>query len=102
MVRTPPTQPKHRHAATYDAAVIEKKPELASCINEHKDALPTGMFKAVITVGPTGRAKSVGFEPETVSTTPLGSCIRNVLSRADYPTASADITFRVPLQIGGI
>jgi len=94
------TPPKHRRPATYDAAVAEKKPELATCINEHKDALPTGVFKAVITVGASGRAKSVGFEPENVSATPLGSCIRNVLSGGEYPPAAADIQFKVPLHVG--
>jgi hypothetical protein len=101
VVRTPPPNtPKHHRPATYDAAVAEKKPELATCINEHKDAVPTGVFKAVITVGASGRAKSVGFEPENVSATPLGSCIRNVLSGGDYPAAAADITFKVPLHVG--
>ncbi|MBV8763071.1 MAG: protein kinase [Deltaproteobacteria bacterium] len=93
--------PTHKRAPSYDAAIAEKKPQLATCINEHKDALPTGVFKAVITVGASGHAKSVGFEPENVSATPLGSCIRNVLSGADYPTSAADIQFKVPLHVGG-
>jgi hypothetical protein len=100
VVRPPPTNPRHHRAATYDAAIAERKPELATCINDHKDALPTGVFKAIITVGASGRAKSVGFDPENVSSTPLGSCIRNVLTGAEYPTAPADITFRVPLHVG--
>jgi serine/threonine-protein kinase len=99
VVKPPP--PKHHRAVTYDAAIAEKKPELAACINDHRDALPTGVFKAVITVGASGRAKSIGFEPEAVAASPLGSCIRNVLTGAEYPTAAQDITFRVPLHVGG-
>ena len=94
------TPTKHR-PATYDAAIAEKKPELMACINDHKDALPTGVFKAVITIGASGRAKSIGFEPEGVSESPLGSCIRNVLTGAEYPTAAQEITFRVPLHVAG-
>jgi len=91
--------PKKHRPASYDAAIAEKKPDLMACINDHRDALPTGVFKAVITVGATGKAKSIGFEPEGVSTSPLGSCIRNVLTGAEYPTAAQDITFRVPLHV---
>jgi hypothetical protein len=36
-----------------------------------------------------------------VAASPLGSCIRNVLTGAEYPTAAQDITFRVPLHVGG-
>ena len=101
-LKVTPTGPKKpRRPATYDAAIAERKPELAACINDHKDALPTGVFKAVITVGASGKAKSIGFEPEGVSASPLGSCIRNVLTGAEYPTAAQDITFRVPLHVEG-
>jgi eukaryotic-like serine/threonine-protein kinase len=97
VVRTP--TPRRHRAATYDAAIAEKKPELAACINEHKDALPSGVFKAVITVGASGKARSIGFDPEAVSASPLGTCIRNVLTSVEYPTAAQDITFRVPLHV---
>jgi len=100
-VKPPPTHPAHKRATSYDAAIAEKKPQLATCINDHKDALPTGVFKAVITVGASGRAKSVGFEPESVTATPLGSCIRNVLSSVEYPTSASEIEFKVPLHVGG-
>ncbi|HSN28066.1 MAG TPA: serine/threonine-protein kinase [Kofleriaceae bacterium] len=101
VLKPPPVRPQHKRAASYDAAIAEKKPELATCINEHKDTLPTGTFKAVIKVGASGRAKSVGFEPESVSATPLGTCIRNVLSGADYPASAAEVEFKVPLHVGG-
>jgi serine/threonine-protein kinase len=82
-------------------AVAQKKPELTACISDHMDKVPTGVFKAVVTLAASGQAKSVGFEPETVSTTPLGACLRNVLMHASYPAAPADnFQFKVPLHIG--
>jgi serine/threonine-protein kinase len=102
VVKTPPpNHPPHKRAASYDAAIAERKPGLATCINQHRDALPSGPFKAVIKVGANGHAKSVGFEPESVSATPLGTCIRNVLWGADYPTSTAEVDFKVPLHVGG-
>jgi serine/threonine-protein kinase len=84
-----------------NAAVAEKKPELTACISDHMDKVPTGVFKAVVTLAASGHAKSVGFEPETVAATPLGACLRNVLMHANYPAAPADnFQFRVPLHVG--
>jgi serine/threonine-protein kinase len=95
------TSKKPRRATDINAAVAEKKAELTACINDHADKVPTGVFKAIVTLARSGQAKSVGFEPEAVATTPLGACLRNVLMRASYPAAPADnFQFRVPLHIG--
>jgi serine/threonine-protein kinase len=96
ITRRPP-----RRAADINEAVAEKKGELTACINDHAEAVPTGTFKAVVTLAASGQAKSVGFEPATVTATPLGACLRNVLMHASYPAAPADnFQFRVPLHIG--
>jgi serine/threonine-protein kinase len=88
-------------AADINEAVAEKKPELTACINDHAEAVPSGTFKAVVPLAASGQAKSVGFEPESVTTTPLGACLRNVLMHASYPPAPADnFQFRVPLHVG--
>jgi serine/threonine-protein kinase len=95
----PARAPKPHHPSSYDGAIAEKKHELVSCLNDHPEAIPTGEFKAVITVGASGKAKSIAFQPEGVSGSPLGACIRNVLTGAEYPSSAQDVSYAVPLHV---
>jgi serine/threonine-protein kinase len=83
---------------TYDEAIAQRKSDLNACAQAHPEALPKEAMSAVVTVGISGTAKSVVIEPESISSSPLGGCLRNVLMNTKYPTSGADQKITVPLK----
>jgi serine/threonine protein kinase len=69
----------------YKRAVRAKSADIKQCAQDH-GAPPAGT-KLVITVSTAGKTKGVTLDPAQLNTTPLGACIKNVLSSATFPTA---------------
>jgi len=69
-------QPVHCRAAGH-------RPGINKCAQEH-GAPPAGV-KVVIVVSTDGRAKTISLEPAGLNSTPLGTCIKNVLSATTFP-----------------
>ncbi len=87
-----PVRPK---GDPYKAAIQVHRPAINKCAQDH-GAPPTGV-KVVITVSTNGHAKSVSLEPATLNSTPLGMCIKNVLSAAAFPSSKDEKQVAVTL-----
>ncbi len=67
----------------YTTALQAHRPGINKCAQDH-GAPPAGV-KVVIVVSTDGRAKTISLEPAGLSSTPLGTCIKNVLSATTFP-----------------
>ncbi|MFN0246575.1 MAG: protein kinase domain-containing protein [Kofleriaceae bacterium] len=83
-VRPPTTKPKD----PYTEALRVQRPAVNKCAQQH-GAPQTGV-KVKILVATDGRVKGVTLEPAALNGTPLGACIKNVLSSAQFPKAVDD------------
>ena len=67
----------------YTTALQAHRPGINKCAQDH-GAPPAGV-KVVIVVSTDGRAKTISLEPAGLNGTPLGACIKNVLSATSFP-----------------
>ena len=81
----PPAKRPPPQEDPYKRAVRAKSADIKQCAATH-GAPPAGT-KLVITVSTAGKTKGVTLDPAQLNTTPLGACIKNVLSSATFPTA---------------
>jgi hypothetical protein len=58
-----------------------------------------GTVKVKILLEPSGKPKSITFEPPTLDDTPAGTCIRSTLTGASFPSAKSDVTVTVPITL---
>ena len=65
------------------------------CATEHGP--PPAGVRVVITVSTEGRTKNVSLEPANLNNTPLGTCIKNVLSAASFPSSKDEKQVAVTL-----
>lgn len=81
-----------RPANPYTDALRASQASVNKCAQQH--GAPTAV-KATLVVAVTGRAKSIALEPGAVESTPLGTCIKNVLSASSFPKADNDVKVSV-------
>ncbi|CAN5869035.1 hypothetical protein BH11MYX3_BH11MYX3_40310 [soil metagenome] len=93
--KVPDKTPVRPKGDPYKAAIQVHRPGINKCAQDH-GAPPPGV-KLVITVSTAGRAKSVSLEPASLNNTPLGMCIKNVLSTASFPSAKDEKQVAVTL-----
>ena len=79
----PVVKPTPPRGNPYTAALQAHRPGINKCAQEH-GAPPAGV-KVVIVVSTDGRAKTISLEPAGLNSTPLGTCIKNVLSATTFP-----------------
>jgi serine/threonine-protein kinase len=91
-VKRPPKRPP---ASPYDIALQHQQTKINACAQEH--GVPPGKARVVIVIATNGKAKQVSLEPASLNTTPLGACIKNVLSVATFPTAKDEMQVAVAL-----
>jgi serine/threonine-protein kinase len=102
----PPDDPPHAPVGTpvkrpapkkspYDIALQQQQTKINACAQEH--GVPLGKARVVIVIATNGKAKQVSLEPASLDASPLGACIKNVLSVATFPTAKAEMQVAVPL-----
>jgi len=77
------TTPPVPRGNPYTTALQAHRPGINKCAQEH-GAPPSGV-KVVIVVSTDGKAKTITLEPAGINGTPLGTCIKNVLSAAAFP-----------------
>jgi serine/threonine-protein kinase len=92
----PVKKPPIKRGDPYKEAIQAHRPGINKCAQEH-GAPPAGA-KIVITVSTDGRTKGVSLEPADLNGTPLGTCIRNVLSAASFPSAKDEKQVAVTLS----
>jgi len=93
---TPPTRVK-RTASPYNQLIQANKPKINACAQQH--GAPPGDTRVVIVVSPSGKPKTVSLEPAALSSTPLGTCIKNVLSVVTFPTGKSEMQVAVSLSL---
>jgi eukaryotic-like serine/threonine-protein kinase len=98
--RTKPVTPKQPPVAPkkspYDVAIQQQRSKINACATEH--GAPEGQARVVIEIATNGKAKTVSLEPTKLNTTPLGACIKHVLSVATFPTAKEEMKVAVALK----
>jgi serine/threonine-protein kinase len=91
--------PVKKKARTYNDAVREKRSEMEACFNAHRDvALPAEPMSASLTITAAGKATQVVLTPPSLNASPIGQCLRNVLSSTKFPTAPNDNNLKFPLS----
>ncbi|MDX2088575.1 MAG: protein kinase [Kofleriaceae bacterium] len=91
---TKPTTPKGN--AAYMQALQAHRPGITRCGAEH--GTPPAGSKVLIDIATTGKIKAVELVPPGLNTTPLGTCIKNVLSSASFPSAPDEKQLTVNLK----
>jgi serine/threonine protein kinase len=81
--------------SAYDIALQHQQTKINACAQEH--GVPLGKARVVIVIATNGKAKQISLEPASLDASPLGACIKNVLSVATFPTAKAEMQVAVPL-----
>ena len=89
--RSPP-----RRGSPYDEAIQVHRSSITHCVQEF--GAPPSNARVTIVVATTGKAKTISLQPPNLDTSPLGTCIKNVLSVAKYPTAQGEMQVSVALK----
>jgi serine/threonine-protein kinase len=80
----------------YNDAIRSAKPAVDQCANEH--GAPATGVRIKILVSTDGRVKNVNLDPGSFNSTPLGTCIKNVLSGVTFPKADSDKEVSVAIK----
>lgn len=80
----------------YTQALQAHRPGITKCGVEH--GTPPAGSKVVIDIATSGKIKTVQLEPAGLNSTPLGTCIKNVLSAASFPSAPDEKQLTVNLK----
>jgi serine/threonine protein kinase len=84
-----------KRASPYDIAIQQHRAQILACAQEH--GAPPNKSRVVIVIATNGKPKTVSLEPAKLNATPLGACIKNVLSVALFPTAKDEMQVAVAL-----
>jgi serine/threonine-protein kinase len=95
----PPAQPVRKPPPSnpYTAVVKSYGARMSKCVED--DPLPPGNVKMVIVIAPSGRPKTVSFEPSSLDSTRAGACIRDALSTAKFPATKDEQKITVPVSV---
>ena len=89
-----------RRGLAYDLAASsmlqQQLGKISACAQEHGGA--PNQARAVIEIATTGKTKSVLLQPANLNSTPLGTCIRNVLSIVTFPTSKEEMKVSVEIK----
>ena len=80
----------------YNDVIRAKKDAINRCAQDH--GAPPPSARVVIVVATDGRTKSVTLDPAALNSTPLGTCIRNVLQPSMFPRARDEKQVAVTLK----
>ncbi len=94
--KPPPPTPPRKRVSPYDEAIQLNRSKITKCGQEH--GAPPSNARVVIVVTTTGKAKSISLQPPDLDGSPLGACIKNVLSVAKYPSAQGEMQVSVALK----
>jgi len=90
-----PDRPPAKKPDPYKAAIQAHGSGVKQCATDHGP--PPAGVRVVITVSTDGRTKNVALEPANLNNTPLGTCIKNVLSAASFPSSKDEKQVAVTL-----
>ena len=87
-------QPQPKGGNPYMAVIAPHLGELNQCVHEHPDSGVPSKPVAVITIAPTGKTKSVTWEPETMNSSEVAGCMRSILMSIGFPKDHDEQTIR--------
>ena len=88
-----------RPPTSFDEAVAASRDGLTRCINDHGRDV-TEMMVAYITIEPNGHPSSVSIAPDNLNMSPVGACLRNVLSVTLFPKSAKQQSVHFTLKAG--
>jgi hypothetical protein len=87
--------------AAYNTLLRASRPELQACVVDHlagMDQRPD-VITLKLQVGANGQVKRVALQPDKLSFTPMGACMRNVMQTVTFPSAADEIEISVQLTV---
>jgi hypothetical protein len=97
--RKPPSSDSAQQMASgVGAAFSKQKARVIDCLNKHPDEV-SGSPQLTVRVSIDTRGKVTQSEllPESISSKPVGSCVRSAVGAMSFPPTEQPTTFRVPL-----
>jgi len=86
-----------KHVSPYDEAIQGNRSRITQCAREH--GAPPSNARVVIVVTTAGKAKTISLQPPDLDGSPLGACIKNVLSLVKFPAAPGELQVSVALSL---
>ena len=97
LVKPPPIVVRPR---TIDAAIAAKKAALTQCIIDNAKGVTADMM-ASLSIDTAGRASSVRILPDAMNVSPVGQCLRNVLTTTMFPKSTTTQSIQFALKAKG-
>jgi len=94
-----PPRPSAPSRDPYNVALRGNIASMRQCATTHGAPVANMLIK--MKVSTSGRTKTVQFEPAAINGTPLGACIKNVLSGIVFPAATDEKTLSFPVNTRG-
>lgn len=98
VVKRPPTPPGPARNP-YNVALQGNIASMKKCAVTH--GAPVAKMQVKMVVSTNGRSKTVEFEPAAINGTPLGACIKNVLSDVVFPAATEEKNLSFSVSASG-
>jgi serine/threonine-protein kinase len=92
----PPARLTVKRISPYDEAIQSNRSKITQCAQAH--GAPPSNARVTIVVTTTGKAKNISLQPPDLDGSPLGACIKSVLSLAKYPSAQGEMQVSVALK----
>jgi eukaryotic-like serine/threonine-protein kinase len=81
------------------SAFAKQKARVIECLNKHPDEVEGSPQLTVrVSLDQRGKVTQAELLPESISSKPVGGCVRGAVSAMSFPTPSEPMTFRVPLM----
>lgn len=92
------TDPMQQMTSGVASAFSSQKARVIDCLNKHPDEVEGSPQLTVrVSIDRRGKVTQSELLPETISSKPVGSCVRSAVSAMSFPTTDQPMTFRVPL-----
>lgn len=95
-----PSPPAVLRPRTIDAAIAAKKAALTQCIIDNAKGVTADMM-ASLSIDTSGRASSVRISPDAMNMSPVGQCLRNVLTTTTFPKSTTTQSIQFALKAKG-
>jgi serine/threonine-protein kinase len=80
----------------YDRVLAASRNDINQCLQDHPDGVVPQSAQLHIAID--GHPKSVTLHPDGLNSSPLGACIRNILSGARFPAAKDEVDMSFPFK----
>ena len=101
VVSAPAKAEKGVKPEAYQAVVKEHLGELIRCVNDHSETpVQKGTtIEIVVVIGTSGKPQPSAISPASVAGSPMGACLKNVVSGLTFPATDTPIKYTIPLKV---